>query len=220
MKEERKKLVDALLPVAVLVIVMWAIKIAETLLGTHFYQLGVHPRHVDGIMGIFGHVFVHGDWQHLVSNTLPLLALGWMTKYFYPRIFPVAVLMGWLATGVLIFALARPTWHIGASGLVYSLAFFLLVSSLLRRDVQRMAIAFIIITFHGGLIWGLLPIQEGVSWEAHLFGAIVGSLVAIRYRHLYPAEKPKILDDDEDEDDPFQYKYEGEDQYNHHKRLN
>lgn len=219
MKEERNKLIEALLPVTVFVIVMWSIKIIETLLGTHFYELGVHPRQLDGIWGIVSHPFIHGDWQHLVSNTLPLLALGWMAKYFYPKIFPAAMLVGWLLTGVLVFAFARPTWHIGASGLVYALAFFLLISSLLRRDVQRMAIAFIIITFHGGLIWGLLPIQEGVSWEAHLYGAISGTLVAIKYRHLYPPAPPHNFDD-EDEDDPFKYKFEGDQHYDTNKTLN
>lgn len=219
MKEERKKMTQALLAVTVFVIVMWGVKILEAILGVQFYQLGVHPRHVDGIWGIVSHPFVHGDWQHLMSNTLPLLALGWMTRYFYPKIFPVAMLAGWLLTGVLVFAFARPTWHIGASGVVYSLAFFLLVSSALRRDPRRLAIAFVIITFHGGLVWGLLPIQEGVSWEAHLFGAISGTLVAINYRKLYPPEKPFAYED-EDDDDPFQYKFEGDEHYDTNKTLN
>lgn len=207
MSNDRQKIVQAAIPGIMLVIILWLVKLFELASGMQLHAFGIHPRTLDGTPGILTHVFIHGDMAHLVANSLPLLILSWMARYFYPSIFNTVFYGGWVLTGLMVWIMARPTWHIGASTLVYVLAFFVFLSSALRKNPRHSAIAFFTIFMYGGMIWGVLPLQPGVSWEGHLCGAVTGLAVAIAYRNL---DVPPPPFSDEETENPFKYEFRPE----------
>ncbi|MEZ5480277.1 MAG: rhomboid family intramembrane serine protease [Thiolinea sp.] len=140
---------------------------------------GLVPRQFSGLPGIVAMPFLHGSWAHIVSNTVPLLVL--LTLLAGSRansrlIVPVIIVLG----GVLLWLFGRGSaLHIGASGLVFGLAVFLIVSGLLeRRTVPLLVAALVMFLYGSSLLSGVMPFQRGVSWDGHLFGGLAGGLVA------------------------------------------
>lgn len=173
------------------VAMLWGIQLVEFLsderLAAH---LGIVPRRVEGLMGILTFPLIHGDWGHLISNSMPLLILGTALFFFYQPVALRSVGVIYLLHSALVFLAARSVTHIGASGLVYGLAAFLLTSGVIRRERSLMALSMLVIFIYGGMIWGVLPIREGVSWEGHLFGAVAGVVAAVYYRGEGPQRRP------------------------------
>jgi membrane associated rhomboid family serine protease len=194
---------------AVFVMLMWLVKGTEML--THFDLsfLGNYPRTALGVVGIFSSPLVHGDFSHLMSNSLPILILGSLILYFYPTAAGRVVAGIYLLTGISVWLLARPVYHIGASGLVYGFAFFLFFSGVFRNDMKSLAISFFIIFMYGGIVWGLMPNLIGISWETHLFGAIAGSLFAyvFRYMDLQPKESWQMMEESTQPEINYRYIY-------------
>lgn len=210
MKKERKTLIAAVMAAIILPIILWGIFYIEELVGMSFSFLGVLPRTLKGIPGIVTHVLVHGNLEHLANNTWPLFVLGWMLFYFFPTSAKKVYFIGWLLTGIGIWLFARENYHIGASGLVYMLAFFVWVSSIIRRDIARTAVALLVTFLYGSLWWGMLPIQEGVSFEGHISGAVAGILLAIYFRKTDLVPKPQWYE--EEPESEFKYQYKPDDQ--------
>ncbi len=213
MPEEPEEKKDVLLPFlfpAILTVVLVMIKLFEVTQEMPLYMLGIRPRQIDGLLGIITSPLIHGDWQHLLSNASPILVLGWMVGYFYPRASLGVLLHSWWATGVLVWLMAGGSaWHIGASGVVYAWAFFLVASGTLRKERRRSVVVALIIVLYGGLIWGMMPGQIGISWESHMAGAAVGLVLALLYRHYdIPPLEPDPFED-EVEEDGVDYKYRG-----------
>lgn len=204
---------------------LWFVKALEWMLAMDFGSLGILPRTLEGASGILLSGFIHGDVFHLMSNTIPLVLLGGAIIYFYDQLGFRIILLLYLATGVMVWVLARPAYHIGASGLVYGMLSFLLFSGLIRRDRQTLAISFTVLILYGGSMFsGLLPGDPRISWESHLIGFGVGLICAIYYRNasLIAVEKEDLDEqgqdnasvenytttfDDEDEPITFQYYY-------------
>ncbi len=156
------------------------------------YWLAVFPRKVEFLHGIITSPLVHGDVSHLIGNLSvlgPLLAL----LYYSHKRFATQVLISlWITTGLLVWLFARPSHHIGASGVVYAVQVYILVSGMLKRRPWLMAIGAVsIMLFGGGFVFGLLPLTPGVSWESHGLGAIAGLIFAFVYRNKYPYPIPK-----------------------------
>ena len=124
-----------------LIFLMWAIFFAELLTGIPFSAFGVVPRTMFGLICVFTSPMLHGHFAHLVSNTVPLLFLGSVLFYFYSRIAASIFLRGYLWTNVLVWLFARDANHIGASGLIYALAFFLIFFGIFRRDFTSIFIS-------------------------------------------------------------------------------
>ncbi|MBN4065785.1 rhomboid family intramembrane serine protease [Candidatus Amoebophilus asiaticus] len=191
------------------VLVLWVVKFLEYIFNTDFNYLGIYPRMKAGSIGILTGPLIHNDFYHLFSNTLPLLVLGICTLYFYKQIAYQVFCAIYLFHGIGVWFIARPSYHIGASGLVYGLVSFIFFSGVLRRDRNLLAISLLVIFLYGGMIWGILPIQKGISWESHLIGGIVGLLCAVIYRNSGP--KPKRYEweekdyQDSDDDIPWDY---------------
>jgi len=172
---------------AAFVLLLWIIEVAEKTLEVSWgHLLGVLPRTWEGLNGILTFPLVHGDWGHLASNSLPLLVMGTAIFYFYRPVALRVIGIIYILHGVLVFTGARQVFHIGASGLVYGFAIFLLVSGILRKERSLMALSMLVIFLYGGMLWGVLPIREGVSWEGHLFGALAGLFCAFFYKHEGP----------------------------------
>jgi membrane associated rhomboid family serine protease len=179
-------------------ILLWLIYLISYFFNLDLYKLGVLPRNFNGLIGILTSPLIHGGFSHLFSNTPPLIILGLSIFYFYPKVAYKVFLVIYLGTGILVWIFAREVYHIGASGLIYGFVSFLFFSGIFRKDNKSIALALMVIFLYGGLIWGILPVQEGVSWESHLFGAIVGIVSAFIFRKIDPPKKYEWEDEESD----------------------
>jgi membrane associated rhomboid family serine protease len=164
-----------------LIFLMWLLFFVELIFQIPFSYFGVVPRSLPGLIGIFVSPMLHGSFAHLVSNTIPLLFLGSVLFFFYARIGPAVFLRSYFWTNILVWLFARPANHIGASGLVYSLAFFLIFFGIFRRDFASIFISIIVLLLYGGVFYGVLPSDPNVSWESHFAGAMVGISTAVTF---------------------------------------
>ncbi|WP_320112367.1 rhomboid family intramembrane serine protease [Draconibacterium orientale] len=202
---EKKIFFHSLLFPAVFVLLLWMVKIIEQTAGLSLVEFGIFPRHVNGLQGILFSPFIHSDFSHLISNSLPFFILGFMLIYFYRRISYRIFFLLYILSGISTWIMGREAWHIGASGVVYALAAFHFVSGIIRSDVRLLTLSAIVVFLYGGLVWGLLPIRPEISWEGHLSGAIFGVLLAFYYRkYIVRREKFDWEDEpDDDDDDDF-----------------
>jgi membrane associated rhomboid family serine protease len=168
-------------------------------------QLALYPRHIHYALGIITTVFLHANIEHLSANFLPLAACLFGLFYFYEGISKRVLYLSHILTGLLIWVFARPSFHIGASGLVYALVFFILISGIIRNNKRLMVIAFIILVFQSGLIWGIVPQNNQVSWESHLLGAVVGVVLSFLFRNKGPKDEthPQWQEDEDNVDDEY-----------------
>ncbi|MEM9857154.1 MAG: rhomboid family intramembrane serine protease [Bacteroidota bacterium] len=166
-----------------LVFIMWLVFTIDLLYGFDLKWLGLLPRTVEGLTGILFAPILHGDLQHLISNTVPTLFLGGALYFSYRRIASKVFVGCYLGTGILVWIFARPSYHIGASGLVYALAAFLIAFGLFRRDFASLFIAAIVLFVYGSIFYGVLPSAPNISWESHLFGAIIGVFWAYTFKN-------------------------------------
>lgn len=165
---------------------------------------GIYPRRLEGLLGVITFPLVHADAVHLFSNLFPMLVLGVALFSFYNSIAKELMLWMWLGHGILLWSFGRPAWHIGASGLIYALAFFLLFSGFLRKNKALMAISLIVITFYGSLVWGVFPLKPNVSWEGHLSGLLIGTLLAYFFRRDGPPnDQEHHWPDEEEDEEPY-----------------
>ncbi len=148
--------------------------------------------------GILLSPFLHGDWKHVLNNSIPLIVLGTSLRYFYKTIAKEVFLWSWLMSGVWLWALGRESYHIGASGIVYALASFLFFSGLIRKHTKLMAISFFVVFLYGSMVWGLFPIKEHISWEGHLSGALAGIILAWWFRKEGPPKQVYQYEIDEE----------------------
>ncbi len=200
--EEKKRFYHSLVFPVFFLLLCWVIKISEIVLETNFVSFGVFPHKIKGLPGIILSPLIHGDLSHIIANTIPLLTLSIGLFYFYNKISYKIFFLIYIITGIWVWFGAREAYHIGASGIVYGLASFLFVSGVIRNDMRLMTISLLVVFLYGGMIWGILPIQDGVSWESHLLGSVSGLVLAVIYRKEGPS---KIKFDweleDENEDD-------------------
>lgn len=169
---------------------------------------GVLPRTWEGVKGIFLSIFIHGDLNHIASNSLPLLILGMMLFFWYKKIAKPVFLWIWLVSGLWLWIGGRnnpnhPVYHIGASTLIYGLAVFLFFSGVFRKNLRLMVVSALVVFLYGSIMWGIFPFKEEISWEGHLFGALAGLLTAFNYRKEGPAPPRKYDWEDEKDDEEF-----------------
>ena len=186
---EKKYLLSALFIPFLFLLIMWIVKIIEYNFGISFAHFGVFPQSLSGLKGILLSPFIHKDFTHLINNSFPIFILGGILFSIYRKI--ALQLFVWLffIAGFWLWIIGRPSFHIGASGIIYALASFLLVSGIVQKNPRLSAISMLIIFLYGSMIWGLLPTKEPISWEGHLAGFLAGFLVAIFYRNEGPKRK-------------------------------
>ena len=178
--EGRSSRYDGFIVVFALVLIMWVSEAVDAVAGHRLDGYGIEPRDPDGLSGIIAAPFLHGGFGHLISNSVPFLAMGFVIAFKGAvRVAAVTTIVA-LVSGLGTWLVAPSnTVHIGASGLVFGYATYLLSRGFFDRDVLGLAIGLVV-----GLVWGtallggLLP-EEGISWQGHLFGAI-GGVVAAR----------------------------------------
>jgi membrane associated rhomboid family serine protease len=158
---------------------LWALELVDQLPIVHLDQFGVIPRQLDGLWGILFAPFLHGGLAHLAANTLPLIFLGWLIMLRSYRDWIIVSVAGVIVGGVGTWLFGGPnTVHIGASGLVFAYFGFILTRAVIERSLRAISAGLVVVMLYGSLIWGVLPLIQGVSWQMHLFGFLGGLLAA------------------------------------------
>ncbi|UCH40326.1 MAG: rhomboid family intramembrane serine protease [Gammaproteobacteria bacterium] len=170
---------------------LWLVRLVEYFGGFDFALLGIYPRQASGLAGILFAPFIHGSFAHLFANTAPIVVIGTMLLYGYPRAARVLLPTIYLGGGILVWLFAREAFHIGASGIVFGMLFFILMIGILRWDRRAIALSMVLFLLYGGMIWGILPESREVSFESHLGGALVGLVSAFLLRHRDPEPRRK-----------------------------
>ena len=203
MNQDRKKFFGSTAIPALLVTLMWVVKVAEMAFSMDLGPWGLIPQTTHGLLGILTMPFLHGSWQHLLTNTVPILVLGTALYYCYPTLANRVILISWLGSGLLTWCIGSPnSIHVGASGLIYALNLFLIVSGFIRGNRQLIVISLIMVFLYGSFIWGMIPAlakPQNISWEGHLGGAIVGVLLALVFKKEGPQKEEHHWDDDTDD---------------------
>lgn len=182
LEKEALQLLNATRVPILLVVVLWCIHIANVVWRLNLGQYGVFPRALDGIRGIFLSPFIHGDFQHLFSNSFPVFFLTFMISYFYRKIAVSSIFIIYLLTGIFVWLFGREVYHIGASGVAYGMVSFVFWSGLFRRNVRSIVLALVVLFLYQGYFLGIMPNQEGISWESHLLGAVAGIIVSFIFK--------------------------------------
>lgn len=166
---------------ALYVLAIWTVHIVNLMFfagGLNYY--GIHPLDTSGLWGILFAPLLHANFEHLVSNTVPGAVFAFLVGFSGRRVF-------WEVTGIVVLVAGVGTWfiggvgtnHIGASGLVYGWWIYLMLRGLFNRSLVQLIVGFLVGAAYSGLIWGVLPSMPGVSWQAHLCGAIGGLLAGL-----------------------------------------
>lgn len=186
------------------VALLWIIHLLNWGLDLGLQRFAVYPRRLDGLPGIFFAPLLHGSFAHLLANSMPMVILGTGMLYLYPNAAPKVIAAVYLGTGLVVWLFARASLHLGASGLVYGLAAYILVAGFIRRDFRAIAASMLVYFLYGTLVWGVMPIQPGVSWETHLAAAVIGVACAVGFRHqdIPPRKRYSWEDEEEAEEYP------------------
>ncbi|MBS4057231.1 MAG: rhomboid family intramembrane serine protease [Bacteroidales bacterium] len=220
MKMEEKRILQSFFVPGLLVFLMWLVKFTEWVFGLSFSFLGITPLTAEGLPGILLSPFLHADWNHLMANSLPMLVLGAALFYFYKPMAIKIMLLVAIITGIWVWVGARAATHIGASGLIYGLTSFLMVSGFIRKETRLMAISLIVVFMYGSFIWGIFPElfpEKNISWESHLSGLLSGLVLGIIFRDegpqrpQYSWEKEEAIE--ESTQDHTAHEKDGEQEY-------
>ncbi|MEM6588451.1 MAG: rhomboid family intramembrane serine protease [Pseudomonadota bacterium] len=174
---------------------IWGIQVFNDFSGYGLNALfGLIPRHIGGVDGVLGMPFLHGSYDHLMSNTPPLLLMGGLLALTATRalIAVNGIIVG--LGGALVWLFGETAIHVGASGLIFGWFGFLVARGMIDRSPVTLATSVLIVVIYGSIVWGMVPGQEGISWEAHLFGALSGVAAAIFVRSNVHAPRLRNVD--------------------------
>ncbi len=205
---EKKRLLRSLIVPAVLLGIIWLVKLYEIIFHADFSDYGIIPQTITGLRGIIFAPLLHADASHAFANSAPLFILTAALFYYYGRKAAGVFVWSWLITGFWVWVFAKDTGcHIGASGVVYALAAFHFAGGVLRREPRMMAFSLLVVFLYGGLVWGLYPDfwpEKNISWQSHLLGMVAGIILAFFYRYDGPQRRVYEWEDEEEEnDDPL-----------------
>lgn len=159
------------------------------------------PLVPEGLKGVLFAPLLHGSLEHIMGNSVPVAVLMFLLYKFYPQVAKRVFFTGWIAAGLIVWLLPpidvftgkySYSCVIGASGIVYVLAFFLFFSGIARREGRLLAVSLVVVLYYGGLVWGMLPEElftelsepSHISWQSHLAGAVTGTALAWLYRNV------------------------------------
>lgn len=206
-----------------LLLIPWGVHLYQWWVDPGIIAYGLRPWNYHGLVGIFTMPFLHSGFGHLLSNSIPLFVMGSGLFFYYKESAWRILFWMLILTGSWLWLIGQPgSNHVGASGLVYSLAAFHFMGGLIRRNRNLTAFALLVIFLYGGLIWSVFPDffpDRKISWEGHLSGLLSGLVLALVFRKHGPLPDPVLLDDDEDvEDDENNKQEENTDQDGEEKK--
>jgi len=173
----------------VTILTMWAVYWFELQFQINLNKYGVYPKTLFGLRGVFLSPFIHGSIKHLYNNTIPIAVLIVALTYFYRSITFKVLFFGIVVSGFITWSIGRPSYHIGASGLIYVLASFIFFKGIFAKHYRLVALSLLVVFLYGSLLWYIFPVKENISWEGHLAGAITGLLLAIFVKAAIPTPK-------------------------------
>ena len=187
------------------VLIIWLVFWFEVRFGYNFSKYGIYPQTFEGLSGVLLSPFIHGDIKHIYHNTIPLFVLSTAMFYFYRAITWKVLLYGILFSGLFTWFIGRPSFHIGASGLIYVLVSFTFFKGVFAKHYRLIALSLLVVFLYGSMIWYTLPIERGISWEGHLSGLIVGLIFALFFRKEIAKPKKYAWESHEfnEAEDPF-----------------
>lgn len=201
-QETEKKIFKYSLLFPVLIVgLFWLTKLLEDAFDLDLTKFGILPLQVEGLPGILFSPFIHGNYDHLLSNSVPFLILAFALFYFYRNLAYRILFLVYILSGICVWFGGRESYHIGASGIVYGLASFLFFSGVFRKDANLLTIGIIVIFLYGSMFWGIFPLKPEISWESHLWGAVSGLLLSYYYRHQGPVRPATSWEKEPEEDD-------------------
>lgn len=176
---DRETVIRAIRPVVVMVAVLWAVAAVNALTGYWLnHALGLEPRRLAGLIGIPAMPFLHAGFAHLTANTLPLVVLGILGIVVAGERFLGASVAIIFLSGAAVWLFGRAGITVGASGMIFGWFGYLVTLGVIERSFRTLAGTIIVVIFYGGMLWGVLPQEQGISWESHLLGALAGGCVA------------------------------------------
>lgn len=191
MKKNLSHIINIMFIPILFVFAIWFVKGFEYINETDFRQFSIKAWDFNKITGIFTFPFLHADLNHLINNSYPILILGGIISQVYNTISNKVFLYSFLLSGIILFIIGNPNANvIGASGVVYALASFVLISGFIKKQPRLSILSFFVIFMYGSFFWGMLPMPNQVSWEGHLSGFIAGIIIAFLFRKKGP--QPKI----------------------------
>jgi membrane associated rhomboid family serine protease len=207
MKNEQEPFKFSLITIAIplyFVLFLWIVFWVETKYDFNFAKYGLYPRTFKGLRGIVVSPFIHSNIKHLFNNSIPLFVLLLSLFFFYKKVAFKVLIYGTLLLGLATWIIGRDAFHIGASGIVYLLFAFIFFSGIFQKFYRLTAVSMMVIFLYGGMIWYIFPTKDGISWEGHLSGLLVGIFFAFYYRKIGPKppqfawEKPDYQKDEFD----------------------
>ena len=176
--------------IGVMVALMWGLEVIDAIAGGSLDQYGIEPREDDGLTGIVAAPFLHAGFGHLIANTIPFVVMGLVIAFNGAvRVLAVTAIVA-LVSGLGTWLVAPDfTLHIGASGVVFGYATYLISRGAFNRDALELAVGLIVVLVWGTALLGGLRPEDGISWQGHLFGAI-GGVVAARILRRERATAP------------------------------
>ncbi len=184
---------------------IWTVFWIELKFKINLNDLGIYPRSLKGLRGIFLSPFIHGSLQHLYNNTIPLAILTASLFYFYKEVAIKVLVIGVIGAGLFTWIIGRPSFHIGASGIIYLLASFIFFKGIFTKYYRLVALSLMIVFVYGGLLWYIFPIKDEISWEGHLGGFVCGLLLAAMLKSKIPSTKKYVWEEEDfnEDDDAF-----------------
>ncbi|MBE2273328.1 MAG: rhomboid family intramembrane serine protease [Flavobacteriales bacterium] len=199
----------AVIYAAIMVSLMWLGFLAQNIGLLEGCNGAIIPLVPSGLKGVIFSPFLHGNTEHIFSNSVPIFVLIFLLFQFYPFIAKKVFFLGWILTGLLVWLLPpidvftgdyNYVCIIGASGIVYVLAFFLFFSGVFRWNMKLLTVSMVVALYYGGLVWGMMPEElfstletpSRISWQSHLSGAVIGVMMAFIFRKT-GEEKKKFI---------------------------
>lgn len=186
--QRKPPIVEAGIVTGLLLVGVWVQEIIDQFgFGGSLDYFGIQPREPQTFWHIFTAPFIHAGFPHLIANTVPLAVLAFMSAVRSISRFVVATFLIVLIGGALVWLFGRSSTHLGASELIFGYLAYLLGVGWWERTPAAIGIALVALFLYGGIIWGVLPSNPMISWEAHLFGFIGGLIAALLMHGRRPA---------------------------------
>ena len=165
--------------IAAILAVLWLVGLVDWLaFGGRLETFGIVPRTSRGLLGILFAPFLHTGFSHLLANTVAFLLFGGLVLFREERDFWIVTVIGALFSGVGTWLVGRTAVHVGASGVIFAYFGYLLLTGWFERRVLSLILSVLVFLVWWRTLFGLMPNQQGISWEGHLFGLVGGMLAA------------------------------------------
>lgn len=189
-----------------IIAIWWIVSFFNLYIGISLTKYSLQPHSINHFYGIFTYPFIHADIDHLLNNSMSAFMIFSSLFLIYEHLSFKVLGIIYLFSGIILWFIGETnSMHIGASSVIYGVAFFLMLSGFIIRESSNIAISFLLVAWYGSMVWGIFPytVEEGISWEGHLSGAIVGVFLALWYHWTYFFRKKQAIELSSDDEDFF-----------------